>query len=222
MKQPTSRLSTEDILRIAGQRFIQSSSQKVEVMPMLSNPFDLSFSGLSREEIEDIELVDSLLASAEKIDRGSKRSANKVSMKDIFEVVMCPGSVAIAYHQEVPFRQVEEFAGIQAILENVAEANKVHIIDIGLKYGVQWTVLMQALATRHECPLELLKITAVGTASKEIEDTGIWLMGFAETLNLPFSFKVVTISDMLDLKGDQFKFDDEEATAVTVSFSCGP
>ncbi|XP_038719190.1 DELLA protein RGL1-like [Tripterygium wilfordii] len=259
MKEPTTRLSTEDIMRIAGQRFIQSSSQEVDVMPMLGYPFDLSFSGLSSEEIEDIELVDILLASAEKvskreferagrllrqcdwvssktgnpvqrvvyhfsealhvkIDRGSMGSGNKVSTKDIFEVVMRPSSVAVAYRQQVPFCQVEQFAGIQAIVENVAEAKKVHIIDLGLKYGVQWTALMQALATRHECPLELLKITAVGTSSKEIEDSGKWLVGFAQNINLPFSFMVASISDVLDLKKDQFKLDDEEATAVYCEF----
>ncbi|KAA8533042.1 hypothetical protein F0562_032842 [Nyssa sinensis] len=43
-----------------------------------------------------------------------------------------------------------------------------------LRSGMQWTVLMQALAARCECPVELLKITNVGTKSKpKIEETEV-------------------------------------------------
>lgn len=51
---------------------------------------------------------------------------------------------------------------------------------------------MQALATQSECPLELLKITAVGITSKHlIEETGKQLASVAQTMNLTFSFKVL-------------------------------
>jgi hypothetical protein len=40
---------------------------------------------------------------------------------------------------------------------------------------------MQALATHHECPIELLKINAVGTSSKqEIEEIRKGFTRFAE------------------------------------------
>jgi len=48
---------------------------------------------------------------------------------------------------------------------------------------------MQALAERHDCPIELLKITAVGSTG--IEETGKRLANVAESLNLPFLFKPV-------------------------------
>ncbi|XP_038699112.1 DELLA protein 1-like [Tripterygium wilfordii] len=102
--------------------------------------------------------------------------------------------------------------------EIVAEAKKVHIIDLGIKCGVQWTILMQALASRHECPLELLKIIFVGFTSSHTEVQGKRLMGFAQTMNLPFSFKVVIISDILDLKEDQFELDTEETVSIYSEF----
>lgn len=61
-------------------------------------------------------------------------------------------------------------------------------------------VLMQALATRFECPIELLKVTAVGTTSKqEIKKTSKRLAHFAKTLNMPFLFQIVMVRDFKDL-----------------------
>ncbi|XP_038719063.1 DELLA protein GAI1-like [Tripterygium wilfordii] len=260
VKEPTTRLSTEEIMRVAGTRFIQSSSQTVDIMPILSKPLDLSLSGLSSEEIEDIELADMLLASAEKVsnqeyehaskllsqcdrlssstgnpvqrvvyyfskalreksDRESKGSRKNLPF-DIPKVVMsAPNSAIIANFKHVPFCQVEQFAGVQAIVENMARAKRVHIIDFGIKCGVQWTLLMQALASRSECPLESLKITAVGSwaCSRQMEIAGKWLMSFAETMNLPFSFMEVTMS-AFDLKEDQFEIDAEETIAIYSEF----
>lgn len=49
-------------------------------------------------------------------------------------------------------------------------------------------------------PLEILKITAVGTRSKEtIEETGRRLLKFAESMSLPFLFNLVMVADMKDL-----------------------
>ncbi|XP_038720047.1 DELLA protein RGL1-like [Tripterygium wilfordii] len=208
-------------MRVAGKRFIQSSPQTINIMPILSNPFDLSLSGLSSGEIEDIQLADMLLASAEtlreKSDRESKGSGKKI-LFDAHELLMTPTSAAVAYFKNVPFGQVEQFAGIQAIVEKVARAKRVHIIDLGIKCGVQWTILMQALASRNECPLESLKITAVGAGSRQMEGARKWLMSFAETMNLPFSFMKVTMSDVFDLREDQFEIDAEETVAVYSEF----
>ncbi|XP_038706439.1 DELLA protein RGL1-like [Tripterygium wilfordii] len=259
VKEPTTGLSTEEIMRVAGKRFIQSYSQTVDTMPILGNLFDLSLSDLSSGEIEDIELADMLLASAEKvsnqeyerarkllgqcdrlssstgnpvqrivyyfsealrekIDRESKGSGKKLSY-DVPEVMMTPNSAALAYFKDVPLGQVGQVAAIQAIVENVAGAKRVHVIDLGIKCGVQWTLLMQALASRNECPLESLRITAVGTCSSQMEGAGKWLMSSAGTMNLPFSYMMVTMSDTLEIKEDQFEIDAEETVAVFSEFS---
>ncbi|CAK7326361.1 unnamed protein product [Dovyalis caffra] len=254
------KLSTEEIMRIAGAKFIQSCTRKADVGSMLNNPFDLCFSGLSDEETKNVELAETLLASAEKvgnqqydrarkllnqcdllssnngnpvqrvvhyfsealrkrIDRETGREASQGLESEVFDVdeaVMIPNPTIQACHEGIPFYQVPHFAGTQAIAENMAETKRIHLIDLKIRNGLQWTVLMQALASsRNECPLELLKITAVGTNSKKhIEDTGNRLKSFAQTINIPFSFKIVMVSDMLVLKEDLFELDADEELAI--------
>ncbi|XP_059632796.1 DELLA protein RGL1-like isoform X2 [Cornus florida] len=254
------KLSTEEIMRLAGEKFIQFSSQRTDDLCLIGHPFDCSFLGLSNEETRDVELVQYLLASAEKVgqqqfDRASKllnhcdqlssstgnpvqrvvyyfsealrekinietgrirsKDLGKKHTLDLEEAVRGPNLTLIAFHQKVPFIQVCQFTGMQAILESVAEAKKVHIIDLEIRGGTHCTVLMQALAAQREYPTELLKITAVGTESKaKIEDIGKQLISFAQSMNLPFSFNVVMVSDMLDLNEDLFELDAEEAVVV--------
>ncbi|KAL7210590.1 hypothetical protein ACSBR1_032032 [Camellia fascicularis] len=261
------KLSTMDILRLAGEKFIHSSSQTVDDRSTLSHPFGNSFLGLSDDEIKDMELVQNLLASAEKVgqqqyeragkllsqcdddlssDTGnpvqravyyfsealreridqetgriSLKGSKKKLMLDLNEALICPNLAAIiAFHQEMPFYQVCQFSGMQAIIEHVAESKKVHLIDLEIRNGIQCIGLIQALAGRSESPLERLKITAVGTNSKStIEDTGERLMSFAQSMNLPFSFNVVLVSDMLDLNEDLFDLEAEETVAVNSTCS---
>ncbi|GLT99003.1 hypothetical protein SLE2022_164740 [Rubroshorea leprosula] len=128
---------------------------------------------------------------------------------------MCPSPSMVALYEKTPLNQVMQFPGIQAFLEIVAEAKKIHIIDLQIMLGVQWTVFMEALASQDKCLLELLKITAIGATSKHgLEDTGKRLKSFAKSMELPFSFKIVMVSDMLDLKEDLFELDAEEVVVI--------
>ncbi|KAF3456343.1 hypothetical protein FNV43_RR00993 [Rhamnella rubrinervis] len=254
-------LSTEEIIRVAGARFIQFSSQAANFPSMLSHPFEGSFLDLTNGEIRDVELVEFLLASAEKVEcqqfeRASKllnhcyclssntgnpvqrlvyyfsealrekinrETAGRFTSKDfgknqsfdVDEAMRTLNPTKLAFHREIPFAQLAQFSGVQAIVENVSEAKKIHIIDLEIRNGMQWTILMQSLASRNDCPLELLKISAVGTTSRHlIESTCKWLLSFAQTLNLPFFFKIVMVSDMVDLKEDHFELDADETVAV--------
>ncbi|CAL5413041.1 unnamed protein product [Camellia sinensis] len=140
-----------------------------------------------------------------------------------------------AWQQELPFVQVAQFTGIQAVLDSVASAKRIHFIDFGIRSGMNATVLIQALAVRHragpalrqaptnsgpalvrhECPVELLKITDVATTSElAVEETGKRLLSFADTINLPFFFKAVLVSDIKDLNEDVFEVEAGEAIVV--------
>ncbi|CAK7326363.1 unnamed protein product [Dovyalis caffra] len=253
-------LSTEEIMRIAGARFIHSSSADVHS----NHPFDLSFSSLSGYETKNVELSELLLSAAEKVGnqqfdsasrlldlcdffssntgnpvqrlvyyfsgalrerinqetgRATSKGFGKEQSFNICEAIMAPSLSNMTFYKQNPFNQVSQFAGIQAIVENVTEAKRIHIIDLEIRSGLHWTIFMQALVSREAWPLELLKITAIGTTSKQlIEDTGKRLMSFAQTMNLPFSFNVVMVSDMLDLREDDFQLDDEETVAVFSEF----
>ncbi|GFZ13912.1 hypothetical protein Acr_24g0001020 [Actinidia rufa] len=260
------KLSTDDIFRLAGKKFIQSSSQRIDGISALSHPFDTSFLGLSDEETKDVELVQNLLASAEKVGQQQYNRANKLlsqcdesssdtgnpvqrvvyyfsealrekidwetgrstskgmgkqQLLDYDKALVSPNLAAIvAFRQKLPFYQVCEFSGMQAIVERVSGAKKVHLIDLEIRNGMRCTVLMQALAGRSECPIELLKITAVATKSKsKLEETGERLMDFANSMNIPFSFSVIMVSDMLDLKDDLFDLEAEETVAVNATCS---
>ncbi|KAL5541948.1 hypothetical protein UlMin_009658 [Ulmus minor] len=230
------KFSTEEILRIAGEKFVQTSSQAA------SHPFEWSFSGLSIEETKDVQLVEWLLASAEKvgcqqyerairllnqcnclcsktgnpvqrvvyyfcealrnkIDRETGRLTSKGMRNeqffDIDKAMMVPDAPKLAFHLGLPFSQIEKFAGIQAIIENVSGARRVHVIDLRLANG----------------------ITAIGTTAKHLmEEIGKWLSSFAHTMNIPFSFKIVMVSEKLELHEDLFEIDDDETVAVYSSF----
>lgn len=255
-----SRLSTEEVMRVAGARYIQFSVQTDDDLSVLGHPYSSMDSTLTDEETKDVELGHLLLASAEKIgnqqyERASKlltqcehmssifgnpvqrvvyhfsealrerinRETGRVSSKgpkngkwreDIKEVMMSPHPALLASHQMLPFGQVAQFTAIQVILDNMASAKRVHLIDLGIRIGVQWSILMQALAVRFTCPIELVKITAVGTPQGKIEETGERLVSFAKTLNLPFTFKPVIVSDMKDLNRDLFELVPEEAVGI--------
>ncbi|WVY94040.1 hypothetical protein V8G54_033128 [Vigna mungo] len=261
------KLSTEDIMRIAGTRFIESSSSESEPLTFLENhPYGFSFSGFSDEEKEDVALSESLLACAEKVghqqfERGRKllshcqslssktgspvkrivhyfaeallhridRETGRGSSKDLHkgqsfdpeEGAKELNPAIVAFYEALPFCQISVFTAVQAIIEDVAEAKKIHVIDLEIRKGGQWAILMQALESRHQCPVELLKITAIesGTTRHMVEDTGKRLKDFAQGLNIPFSFNIVMVPDLLHLREDLFEIDPEEAIAVYSQFA---
>ncbi|KAI3698011.1 hypothetical protein L6452_31120 [Arctium lappa] len=61
------KLSTDGVIRLGGEHFVQSRSSTVNDISMPSHPYNDSFSGLSDREAKDVELVENLLLSAEKV-----------------------------------------------------------------------------------------------------------------------------------------------------------
>jgi hypothetical protein len=148
--------------------------------PMPMHPFDFALSGLSEEEIRDVELAHELLSTAEKVgyqqfDRarkqllgckwGSSARANpvqrvvyhfvealqeridkeigRVSMKGLqrdeetIQGYLNNNLSCLKIGQQLPFTQITQFTGIQAIVDTVALKRKVHLIDVGIRWGVQ-------------------------------------------------------------------------------------
>uniref|UniRef100_A0A7N0ZZE3 Uncharacterized protein n=1 Tax=Kalanchoe fedtschenkoi TaxID=63787 RepID=A0A7N0ZZE3_KALFE len=261
-KTDNKSLTAEEIFKVAGKKFILSSSiEGLEGDPSrFSNQTDIHYSGFSEEQINDVELAGSLFSAAEsvvleqlaratrlldncdllssctgstvqrvvhyfsealreKIDRQSGRLSMKGLSKlrniHIEEACVIPHPVFLSCYHRIPFTQPPHFAGMQAIMENVADSKKVHVIDFRVTYGVCWTILIQALASRDASPLEYLKLTAVRTNSNsDIEDAGKRLSDFAQCLGIPFAFRVVMVDDMLNLSEDLFELEDDEAVAV--------
>ncbi|KAJ0605368.1 putative transcription factor GRAS family [Helianthus annuus] len=59
------KLSTDELIRLGGERFIQSRSMKD--MSISTHPFADSFLGLSDQELKDVQLIENLLLSSEKV-----------------------------------------------------------------------------------------------------------------------------------------------------------
>ncbi|CAI9098647.1 OLC1v1035328C1 [Oldenlandia corymbosa var. corymbosa] len=119
--------------------------------------------------------------------------------------------------QEFPLQLASQSAAIQAILDAVERSKRVHLIDFGINNGSHWTLIMQNLANRYDCPLEILRITAVGSSKEMLEAVGNQLSSFAKSLRLPFEFLMV-ISELKDLKPDHFDFQRDEAVAIYSEF----
>ncbi|KAK9147041.1 hypothetical protein Sjap_006944 [Stephania japonica] len=126
------------------------------------------------------------------------RQTGRVPMEDYFlqerkhldyveEALITPNSALLACHQLLPFCKVLNFAGIQAVIDNIASAKKVHFIQIGIKIGIECSILMQALASRQGVPLEHFKLTTIVTRNqKKVEETCKRLASFADSMDVPF------------------------------------
>ncbi|KAI3792199.1 hypothetical protein L2E82_06072 [Cichorium intybus] len=82
------KLSTTAKIRMAGQQFIVSYTSKADEISQLNHPFAVSFSGVSDDEAKDIELLLTLLASAEKTGKKTVSSCKKtpsVMQQHVFE-----------------------------------------------------------------------------------------------------------------------------------------
>ncbi|XWS38946.1 hypothetical protein CRYUN_Cryun18bG0007400 [Craigia yunnanensis] len=146
----------------------------------------------------------------------SKARESRGELSHPAETIVSLSPALITCSLKLPFIQVTEFTGLQAIIENVASAKKVHFIDFAIRSGEQCTALMQALATRDKCPIELLKVTDVGTTSQiKMKETGKRLACFAEALNIPFLFNAVMVTDLKDISEDTFELNDGEAVVIS-------
>ncbi|CAI0541450.1 unnamed protein product [Linum tenue] len=121
-------------------------------------------------------------------------------------------------YEKIPFFQIGQLAGVQAIVETVEESKRVHIIDFRIRNGIQWTALMQALSPssgRRRVTLEILKITAIVTVSENlVRETGERLAKFAESMNIPFSFNSIVVSSLIEIDETKFDLDPNETVAV--------
>ncbi|KAE8076696.1 hypothetical protein FH972_015330 [Carpinus fangiana] len=191
------RLSAEQVMRVAEKRFIHFSSQNcADDHVSIAAP-----SGLSCQETKDVELARLLLASAEKISK--QEFVEEIRLLNLWRIAALKGGLKsdASYHEEKVY-------GNPTLIS----------CYLHLPFS-QSIALMQAPATRQEFPVEILKITVVGTTSRQkIEETGNRLARFAETLNLPFSFRTVMVRDIKDLNKDMFETKADEVVAVNFPF----
>ncbi|KAK6937280.1 Transcription factor GRAS [Dillenia turbinata] len=163
-------------------------------------------------------------ALRERIGREARRITAKgfkqKARSEIIESALNHDPATIICHSDIPLIQVLVFTGVQAILDSVASAGKVHIIDLAIRRGAHWEILMQALAERRDNSIQLLKITAIAISSEQkIGDTGKNLKSFSASLNLPFSFQQICLSDMSELREEHFNREADETIILKTMIS---
>ncbi|CAI0467029.1 unnamed protein product [Linum tenue] len=242
-------LAAEEALRIAGKRIVQYSSGKAA---LLNVPFDPSITGLSIEDQRNVELVEYLLSSADRV--GSRQYDEGIALVELCDCLSSPNgnavqrvvhyfakalhdrieketgrnnyhqsfridlgdvlrvpspSILLSAHERFPSYQMQQLASVQAMTESVASARRIHVIDLKIKSGLHWIGLMQALESRPAGPqVEILKVTALCTGPVEpVRSTGGRLADFARSKGLNFSFAIVHVDDVTDLKEEMFAVD---------------
>ncbi|CAN0922515.1 DELLA protein GAI1 [Linum grandiflorum] len=135
---------------------------------------------------------------------------------NVEEALTAPSPILGVIYAKIPFYQVGQLAGVQAIVESVERAKRIHIIDLRIRNGMQWTALIQALASRRKRAPEMLKITAIvtSTANSFVHETGERLAKFAESMQIPFAFRTVTVHNMFELDKNMFDLDPRDAVAI--------
>lgn len=95
-----------------------------------------------------------------------------------------------------PFTQVPHSFANHAIMEAFKGASRVHVIDYGILYGVQWPCLLHQLSQREGGPPHL-RITGIDRPqpgfrpSERIRETGRRLAKLAKQMQIPFEFHAI-------------------------------
>ena len=254
------KLSTEEIIRVAAERYIEFPGKDLDCVTTFIHPYGSALSSLSLEETRGADLAHLLLAAADKIWDGKIDSARRLLMRCeckasksgnpierltsyfsealqerirretgtrkilmVSENDRAPNNglstgvdqTVLATHMKIPFSKALHFASTQTILEHVARETKIHVIDLHIRSGIHWSPLIQGLSERKDHPVQLLKITALDTEDKQkVEDIGKRLESLADSLNITFSFDVVTVDDMSHLKKELFDVQSGEAVVI--------
>ncbi|KAM7268915.1 hypothetical protein ACFE04_011081 [Oxalis oulophora] len=131
------------------------------------------------------------------------------------------------FYETCPYLKFAHFTANQAILEVFATATSVHVIDFGLKQGMQWPALMQALAWRPGGP-PTFRLTGIGPPqpdnSDALQDVGWKLAQLADTIGVEFEFRGFVANSLADLDPAilNLRPSDEEAVAVNSVFELHP
>ncbi|KAJ8452601.1 hypothetical protein Cgig2_004937 [Carnegiea gigantea] len=100
------------------------------------------------------------------------------------------------YVSAVPFRRMSYFLANNTILKLAEKATKIHIIDFGILFGLQWPCLIQNLSRRPVGPPNL-RITGIDypqhgfRPAEKVEATGRRLSGYCERFNVPFRYETI-------------------------------
>ncbi|KAJ3672923.1 hypothetical protein LUZ60_006297 [Juncus effusus] len=119
------------------------------------------------------------------------------------------------FYETCPYLKFAHFTANQAILEAFAGYKRVHVIDFGIKQGMQWPALLQALALRPGGPPSF-RLTGIGPDHPENSDSlhqvGMKLAQFAHSIQIDFKYRVLVANSLAELK--PYLLEEESSSAA--------
>ena len=100
------------------------------------------------------------------------------------------------YYTAFPFYKIINLFSSKTIMNLVENETRLHIVDFGILYGLRWPSLTQQLSARPGGAPKL-RITGIDFAlpgfrpAQRVEETGLRLAHYAETLNVQFEFNAI-------------------------------
>ncbi|KAF8034727.1 hypothetical protein BT93_C0899 [Corymbia citriodora subsp. variegata] len=132
----------------------------------------------------------------------------------------CNDILQMHFYETCPYLKFAHFTANQAILEAFATASRVHVIDFGLKQGMQWPALMQALALRPGGP-PTFRLTGIGPPQPDntdaLQQVGWKLAQLAETIGVEFEFRGFVANSLADLEPAMLDIRPPEVETVAVN-----
>lgn len=157
------KLSTEDIMRVAGARYINFSTQSFDdVMNMDPISFGCQLSSLSEEENRDVELVHLLLAAAEKVGyQQHERASRLLSGCELFAAERGNSLQRVVYYFAEALRKRIDYELGRPGTEEVDA-----LVDHGLSYNVSSLKCYQKLPFN-----QVLYYTAVQSVNENVANS---------------------------------------------------
>ncbi|KAI7740601.1 hypothetical protein M8C21_026320 [Ambrosia artemisiifolia] len=169
-----------------------------------------------------IRLVHTLMACAEAVQQENyKLAENLVAQAGMLAVAQAGAMRKMHFYETCPYIKFAHFTANQAILEAFEGKKKVHVIDFGMKQGMQWPALMQALALRPGGP-PTFRLTGIGPPSGDntdyLQQVGWKLAQLADTIHVEFEFRGFIAGSLADLEPSMFDLRNDEVLAVNSVF----
>ncbi|XP_074583089.1 DELLA protein RHT-1-like [Curcuma longa] len=132
------------------------------------------------------------------------------------------------FYESCPYLKFGHFTANQAILEAFVGCRRVHVVDFGMRQGLQWPALLQALALRPGGPPSF-RLTGIGPPqpdnSDALQEVGWKLAQLAETIRVDFRYRgfvAASLADLepyllLDAEPDGRGVEDDEPEVVAVN-----
>ncbi|XP_059450559.1 DELLA protein GAI [Corylus avellana] len=124
------------------------------------------------------------------------------------------------FYETCPYLKFAHFTANQAILEAFATASRVHVIDFGLKEGMQWPALIQALALRPGGP-PAFRLTGIGPPQPDntdaLQQVGWKLAQLADAIGVEFHFRGFVANSLADIEPSMLDLGPADTEAVAVN-----